>query len=838
MRVEPNTSRTRRFQEQIIPDYLNTDLDFYYKADFLSTSEDFEFGLKSADGQKRSKFNFRSGLVYDYSGRLISTYRGETSLEYGLQKIVGNYLAYEKINSRPISLGDEFSDYENRPFDRFYVENSGTSPVEFNLDLRGFSPPTIYSPLTLIGGTTYSGNLTQSGWAENLSQGVKYGMFGLSVPAANGSVSSFDSSGSGILHYFISGNNLADGSSFPIEFDTFFGKVQRNVTVVGAGGDSQGSETGISLSLYGQSNLLAASQSLDFSVSYFSNSPNDIVVELSSSGSFSSPILSGFSRGFLDYSGEIIKSGLLYSSPFVTGIADLLAAENLSYNTQYTVYDQFINTRLRVAARTTGSFYTGVNTFSYTGIPMFGVYNGPYPQFIGLYFSGLGDISINYDFQESDEGVHVFAESYVGFLNSGYSSQFALASSEARLSTDPIFYDNSKTIFPTGEAYGYIGKTVTGQGSVVKSVEFLSFFGEGTGRVLDGRISVNGSGTGNITYSGNAYKWRNYSPEETIFPPVMNGAYCLMDAFEGDGVLSNGISSFKGTGLPSPLVQTWGYPTGPSKIIIQPQLLEIYQDINIPFVSGYMIGSGSLGIVPTGAPFSGRSVGYVSYNGGIFEGPVFPSPEDTGLYPYLGDNGGLRVVGDAFYGRGMIVSSGSVDDGSTQYGIFIRQEDSAPAYFDLSSGNFRAVYETGVNEFAVPTEFIFPARYAGVTEGDDFLVYDKVSLEFKNPDFEKVETGIISGRGFVPVSNLNLRYDLFYSENPDSFPSQSYKDNGWFTPTSFIRPTPYSYPDGAKTAYIRVKSDSDDLNTFDTLSLKVSAAGTTGEVLITTNSLI
>ena len=79
---------------------------------------------------------------------------------------------------------------------------------------------------------------------------------------------------------------------------------------------------------------------------------------------------------------------------------------------------------------------------------------------------------------------------------------------------------------------------------------------------------------------------------------------------------------------------------------------------------------------------------------------------------------------------------------------------------------------------------------------------------------------------------------MFYSETPDSFPELGYKEQGWFTPSEFERPTPYLYSAGAKTAYVRVKSDSSDPDSFDSLSLKVSAANVTGEVVITTNTSI
>ncbi len=843
MKIEPNTSKTLKFQEQIIPPYLGESLDFYWKADFLSTSENFQFGLKSSDGTKRVKYSFQSGILYDYSDRIVGAYRGGLSLEYGLQSGADGYSSYQKINSRPISFNDFYSGYELKPFDRIYVENSGQNPVEFDLELRGFAPPVLFSSLSLVDGFTYSGNISQSGWAENLSQGVKLGMFGLSVPAANGSVLSFDSSGSGILNYYISGNSLAAGQVFPIEFNTYFGKVQRNVTVVGQGGGGsvEGGETGISLSLYGNSNLLPANGQLDFSISYFSNAENEVTVNLTSPESFSVPVLSGSGAGFLNYSGFVSKSGLIYSDSYITGVADLESLDNAAFNTEYDLFDRYIDIKKRVGSRTTGVYYTGVNSFTYTGVPMYGTYNGPYPPFIGLFFSGLGDITVSHDFVESDQGVYTFNEELAGFLNSSYSGQFAIASSVPRLSTDPIFYSsNNPVTFPTGQAFGLISSTVTGRGIVSQSVEYPSFFGEGTGRVFTSRIETEGTGFGDVSFSGSAYEWNIWSPPFYETPDSLGGAIVDLQPYKGEGILSNGITTFKGTGLPNPVYTTGGFPTGPSRIIVKPQLLEVYSDLEIDFIEGFFYLSGSQSIVPTGFGFTGRAVGYVNYGGGSFEGPVFPEPNDSNFYPYNGNSFGLLVEGEAFYGRGIIYSSGSVDDGATHRGIFVTAEEEGElsVSYNIQTGQYRATYEAKISKAAFAVNQIYPARFIDVGEGQDFLNYDAVSLEFINPLIDFTTGANISGKGFVPTSNLNEKYNLFYSETPDSFPELGYKEQGWFTPSEFERPTPYSYPVGEKIAYVRVKSTSSDPDSFDSLSLKVSAANVTGEVVITTNTSI
>ncbi len=82
--VSGNTSKTRRFQQQLPPDYLGDNLDFNYSLSLYSPGKNLIFGLKSSDGTVRSQYTLKSGLVFDYQDRFITTYQsGENRFDYG-----------------------------------------------------------------------------------------------------------------------------------------------------------------------------------------------------------------------------------------------------------------------------------------------------------------------------------------------------------------------------------------------------------------------------------------------------------------------------------------------------------------------------------------------------------------------------------------------------------------------------------------------------------------------------------------------------------------------------------------------------------------------------------
>lgn len=840
--VSGNSSKTRRFQQQLPPAYLGQNLDFNYSLSLYSPGPNLTFGLKSSDGTIRSQYQLRSGMVFDYLDRFITTYgSGENRFDYGLKKElifnqgVEDYYSYQKFNGRLISTEDVFSGYTGKPFDRFFINNSGSENVNFDLSINGFAPPTEYSNLVGIGDNLFSGTLSQSGYSSYPSQGVPYGLLGLSLAASDGSVRSFQTSGSGGVHYIISGNNVFNGQSVNIEFDTLFGRVSKTlVASTGSSAVAGTSESGVYLSIYGQSNLIQTKGTLDFEIDYYSNYDNDMVLQLETESSFANAVLSGSGAGILNYSGFVRESGLIYSVPNITGTADLSAAYNLPFNTDYSLFDPTINISATAPSRTTGVFFTGINSFTITGVPLVGTYDGPYPPYIGKYlFSGLGDVIVTHEFVESDEGVYQFNEDWNGYLNSGYSNFFYIepvgatakfVGSEVQVSA------LSPTLFPTGVGAGFINYLATGEGIVTRETTISSFFGEGTGRTYTSRVEVYGSGTGDVSFVGDAYDWITSSvvPPFTPVPAEWGGASCDLTSTTARGRMTNGVTGFYGTGAPLIPYQTWGFPTGPSNIVIAPMMLEFYEDLAVDVVGGYYNGSGVS--IPAAFGFTGRVVGYVVYPGITTPGPVFPAPSDTGLYPY-GGNGTIFSEGSSYYGRGCIFSSGGADDGVNQFGLFLRSLDGPfEVEYSIESGGYFGTYTSTCDQAFIPNPIIYPA-----VDGGDSLVYDRVSLEFPDSEINKKESGLFYGYGYVPSNDLQTKFNLYYSEEDGVFPANGYREEGWFTPTEFVRPVDYDYNAGFKKGYVRVSYTSADEDSADEVVLRVAAGGVTGQINILTN---
>ncbi len=843
--VSGNSSKTRRFQEQLPPAYLAQNLDFNYSLSLYSPGSDLTFGLKSSDGTVRSQYRLRSGLVFDYLDRFITTYQsGENKFDFGLKKeLIFNqgledYYSYQSFNGRLISTEDVFSGYATKPFDRFFINNSGSENVNFDLSINGFAPPTEYSNLIGIGSNIFSGRLTQSGYGSYPTQGVPYGLLGVSIAASDGSVRSFQASGSGGVHYIISGNNISNGQFVDIEFDTLFGRVSKTLIVSSGSSFIAGSpDSGIYLSLHGPSNLIKTKDYLEFEIDYYSNYDNDMVLELETSTSFANAVLSGTGAGYLNYSGLVRKSGLIYSSPYITGSANLLSLDNVNFNTQYSLHDTTINIAKAVTSRTTGAFFVGTNSFTITGVPIVGAYTGPYPPYIGTYlFSGLGDVVVTHDFIESDEGVHTFNEICNGYLNTGYSDYFHVepigaispfAGGGVQLSS------SSSALFPTGVGAGFISYTATGEGIVTKQIAVPSFFGEGTGSTYTSRVEIYGNGIGDVSFVGNAYEW-NDSSVTVPFTPVpaeWAGVSCDLTSTTARGRLSNGTTGFYGTGAPLTAYETWGFPTGPSNIVIAPMMLEFYEDVALETIEGGYSSTGT--VIPATFGFTGRVVGYVNYPGSTSPGPVFPAPNDSGLYAYAG-NGTIATAGDSYYGRGCIFSSGGSDNGTDQFGLYVLKGVDTPfeVEYSIQSGGYFGIYTATCERAFIPLPVIKPAFLM-----DSVLSYGQVSLEFPDPVINRTESGLFYGYGYVPSSALQSKFNLHYSTAEGTYPVNGYKEEGWFTPTKFIRPTPYDYDAGFQKGYVKVSYTSADEESSDEVVLRVMAGGVTGSVNILTNQV-
>jgi hypothetical protein len=844
--VSGNTTKTRRFQQQLPPAYLGQNLDFNYSLSLYAPGSNVIFGLKSSDGTVRSQYTLKSGLVFDYQDRFITTYQsGENKFDYGLKKElifnlgVEDYYSYQKFNDRLISSEDLYSDYISKPFDRFFIQNLGSENVNFDLSINGFSPPTEYSNLIGIGSNLFSGNLTQLGLNSYPLQSVPYGLLGVSLAASDGSVKSFQTSGSGGVHYIISGNNIFSNQSINVEFDTLFGRISKTIIATTGSSTIGGeSDSGVYLSLYGPSNLVQTKSSLEFEIDYYSNYDNQMVLELESNTSFAISNLSGTGAGILNYSGNVRKSGLIYSAPNITGTADLSTVGNSIFNTQYSLEDTTINISAAAASRTTGVFFTGVNSFTITGVNIIGTYDGPYPPYIDYLFSGLGDAVVSHDYIESDEGVYYFNEMWNGFLNSGYSPYFYV---EPPGATSPFAAGGiqvsayNTTLFPTGVGQGMVTALKTGEGIVTRGVPITSFFGEGTGRTYTSRIEIYGSGTGDVSFVGNAYDWGAPVPIVPYLPVSDiwgNGAECTLDSTTARGRISNGITGFYGTGAPLNQYQTWGFPTGPSNIVIAPMLLEFYENLAVTDVVGGYSSSGTR--IPMTFGFTGRTIGYINFPGVTMQGPVFPSPDDTGVYPYVG-NGIIATNGNSYYGRGCIFSSGSTDNGSETFGLYVLKGTDTPfeVEYSIQSGGYFGTYAGTCDRAFIPLPVIYPATRE-VVGTEETIIYNSVSLEFPDPAINRTSSGLFYGYGYVPSGDIDSKFNLYYSEEEGIY-NLSYKQENWYIPTKFIRTEPYIYEAGFKKGYVKVDYTSADTDSSDEVTLRVKVGGKTGEVNILTN---
>lgn len=844
--VSGNTSKTRRFQQQLPPDYLGDNLDFNYSLSLYSPGKNLIFGLKSSDGTVRSQYTLKSGLVFDYQDRFITTYQsGENRFDYGLKKeLIFNlgtedYYSYQKFNGRLISSEDLYSGYTGKPFDRFFIQNLGSENVNFDLSINGFAPPTEYSNLIGIGENLFSGNLIQSGLSGYPSQSVPYGLLGVSVAASDGSVKSFQASGSGGVHYIISGNNIFSNQSVNVEFDTLFGRISK--TLIATTGTSTVAgiyDSGIYLSLYGPSNLVQTNSSLEFEIDYYSNYDNKMTLELETASSFATSNLSGTGAGILNYSGNVRGSGLIYSAPKITGTANLLDPENEPFNTQYNLVDTIISISKAAPSRTTQVYFTGVNSFIITGVLIDGLYNGPYPGYMGYSFSGLGDVVATHDYIESEQGIHIFNERCYGYLNSGYSPYFYVDSSTTPFVNGGVKVDAyNPALFATGLGGGNVNVLKTGEGIVTRESPVASFFGEGTGRTYTSRIELYGSGTGDVSFVGNAYDWE---PNGIGVPygPVTDewgyGAECNLTSTTARGWISNGITGFYGTGAPLEQYQTWGFPTGPSNIVIAPMMLEFYENLAVPNITGgYSPTSGGV-VNPAVFGFTGRTVGYINFPGITMQGPVFSSPNDTGVYPYVG-NGIIATNGNSYYGRGCIFSSGSSDDGSETFGLYVIKGTDTPfeVEYSIQSGGYFGTYAGTCDRAFIPLPVIYPATREVIGE-EETIIYNTISLEFPDPAINLTASGLFYGYGYVPSGNINSKFNLYYSETDGNY-GTSYKDYGWFSPTKFMNPTPYNYDAGFIKGYVKVDYTSTDTDSSDEVTLRVKAGGKTGEINILTN---
>lgn len=841
MIVPANTLKERRIQEQV---QTGTDpLDFYYKLNLVNPGPYVNFGLKSSDNTERAVYKLRSGLVYDYSGRLVSTYQsGANVFEYGLKSGLTGFSSYQTINDRLISLDDFFTGYSTKPFDRFFVANSGANDLSFELNINGFIPDTKFSNLVSIGNNLYSGYFQQS----NALSTINYGLFDISIAEDRGTISSFDKNGLGKINYIINGNNLLNGDVVDLGFNTYYGNVSKSLSVVsqdnggggGGGVEINGvSETGIYINLYGDTNEIAANSSSEFELHYYSNLLTNVLISLSGVTGTSLSYMSGIGPGLLDFSGYIRKSGVLYSSEFATGIADLDDPINLGFNSQYVKNIQYLDIEKKVAVRETGSFFTGPQTFEVTGVLIEGIYTGPYTPFIHKNFSGYGNVSIYHDFQQIEEGLYsITNESFNGFLNPDILPFWV----EGVPYTDLYYFPNTK-----GTTYN-LTRTFTGEGIVTKQIDVGNILGYGFGDTANSKKKVAGVGTGNITYMGDSYGYSLYGLNDRTVAKVDSAQV------SANGILSNGSVNFYGTGLSTTDQYINSYPTGPSKIIVDPCELVIVSDLNLDSVIMYEGSTGPQ--IPVLKQYTGLTTGYVQFQGGIFNGPVFKDPLDTGIYPYI-NSSEIQSSGNSYFGCGAIFMSGGSFDGVNQYGLYITSEyaggDMEVSYY-LKSGAFRGNYKSFTNRAYFKDQNIYKAIYPkvlgnSVNGNETFTHYGDMYLEFQNRIFYPKTTGLFQGYGKIPATNITEKFNLEYSQTPFDSTDQTptiidYKEENYFYGDQYVKTglnsilVPYEYPADYKKAYLRVSYITEDDESYDQAILKVAASGTTGTLTLFTNA--
>jgi hypothetical protein len=264
--------------------------------------------------------------------------------------------------------------------------------------------------------------------------------------------------------------------------------------------------------------------------------------------------------------------------------------------------------------------------------------------------------------------------------------------------------------------------------------------------------------------------------------------------------------------------------------------------------------SGSTGPqIPVLKQYTGLTTGYVQFQGGIFNGPVFKDPLDTGIYPYI-NSSEILSDGTSYFGCGAIFMSGGSFDGVNQYGLYITSEyaggDMEVSYY-LKSGTFRGNYKTVTSKAYFKDQNIYQAIYpkvvgVPVNGNETFTHYGDMYLEFQNRIFYPQKTGLFQGYGKIPATNITEKFNLEYSETPfDSNPApdiRDYKEEGYFYGNEYVRTglssvlVPEKYPADYKKAYMRVSYITEDEESYDQAILKVAASGTTGTLTLFTNA--
>lgn len=811
----------RNFQRQQIPAYLPP-LDFSMELEISDIGPDLSFGLSRRNNTQIFNYDLRSGIVIDFSGRNVGTYQSGTNT-FGIQ-VVPTGIVF-RINDRLVS--NDITAYNSgNPLEQFYIKNNSSNTSNFNLTLNGFIPPTEFLGLgTTDGLLSVTGMMRQSGYDDHIGDLAFYEVFGISVPPLYGNVI-FDYSGSGKIGYSITGGAYSYNDLIPVTFDTYFGSYTYDIEITGVGADGNGtSDTGISLNLYGADNLMTDSNSLDFFLDYYSNVTNSVVIELEVDQSESLTTLSGNGEGGVTYQGYVNRTGTIFSvDGLATGRADLFDVSNAAYNTQYAVIEQFLEiTKPGYFSKPT--YFVGDMAFTYTGVLLQGVYDGPRPDFIGRNWRAYGDVTVVHNFIAAETGVVEINDVFPGTGNPSYSGFDISQPGGGYLS-----YIADPTMFPTGIGYASILATGTGMGNVTITDEF-SFFGSGIGPVGTGYSLIPATGTGSSVYFGNANDALFYNDYEAAYP----GELPSLSSPQGDfihvsGLYNIGLTSYNGnlysiSGYLSPYETTWAVASGPSRIT--------FQGGEVTVVHYFAIANGITGVGPSGADaifgYTGYATGVLSFPAVTVPGPVFGDARDTTLRPWGGGNG-VYTVGSVNYGQSKIF--GSLYFTPNSVGITAQMEANPP----------QVSYEVEVD--GKHGVYVNPLTGSYFEGGDvQMLVTDipsntisRPSLSFLNPFTTAfVSPVVFTGFARVPEGSPNKVFNLFEGTIEDSV-LVDYNAQGWSLGNKLVRPSPEIFPADAASRYLKVQYLSTDTESQGSATLRVIAGSETQEILITGNS--
>lgn len=827
MIVSGGQTLRRPFLKQLPASYMEP-LNFSFILEGNGFGENVSFGLCDDSNNSLINYNLRSGIVYDYSGRNAGTYQsGINKFEYFF---TGN--SWQKINDRLVSLGDPYSNYSGNPFRKFYISNNSSSPIDFDLTINGFSPPTEFTQLGTSNLTTLSGFLNQSGLSANPGQEILYEVFNISVPSQYGTVNYFDQNGLGQISYTISGAIYSFNDSIPVTFDTYWGEFTYNLGITGnaGGGVIGGGEAGTYLNVYGVDNLVNYNGTLNFNLDYYSNVETPVSIELQVITGNTTAQLSGYATGTSSFAGNVVGSGYLQSMS-ATGIADLQAPINTGFNTQYDVLDRYLNITQSMVSQDlfyfTGQYrHAGVfrddsllNYYLVTGY-----YAGPKTELIGGQYRTYNTIHVDHNFIPSDLGVYFFSGAAIS------DSTISSVSFDWRASpSDPwVEYPNDVGLRPeitnglgTGYTVDPYVQLITGQG-YMSFTKDISIFGYGVGRVGNNSTFISATGiTGSINYTGSPTNGINYSSypydKPVVFPTSLGGVLYQLYEESREGYVDYNGNIVPAIGVADPNSFTWGYASGPTTLTLDAKDGYTTRFLSYASITGQ---NSTGGIVSRG--YTGTAVGFI-LNGPVatIPGPTFSGTRNTSFFTFTGGYG-LNPISGASYGRSEMRQGFSYSyDAVGMPGTY------PDVVYTIVDTNFRASvtlpltgYQPIYLDILQPKGFTNKGTYINFLDGE---------MNYSNSG------QIFSGYAEISASGVVGNFNLL--EGLDETSNQiNYIANGWISGNSLIRPMPEIFPDDSACRYLTVEYLNSNPSSLASAILRISGGSVLEEIYITGNS--